>query len=810
MEKNKIEGGPHSHQPALGATGNSLHDAASIYFDQGIGVFLTDPVTGKGHDGHGEYDPITSMTDLRDSCFRHQDANLAVIVDTEDYNFLAIEISPNRHFPNLPEPLDQLDMNDTLAFEYPDGTRYHLFRGSGNDLSIKDLGIKVIQYCDPLLVAPSVIDGRPVKKVSSTDRIANVQEWLESIKDPKEPLTQLPPKTDQNPPPVENEKEEEAEPLCIADPSITPAVSSTTDPESKKNSMDCFISERLNSGYTKEATYEAVLTYGQQIGWEEPANKILNRVISIASEIIANATGLDYIYAYIQELAYFLMYLFVDEHDQPHVFQKDMGKVLPMADKAVVRYLGYHYLNIKGSMVKAKYIKDTIEMLDVKLRYEGEKITLSNRVAWKDGHIFFDMGNVNSIKISKTGWDIERSPVLFRRFGHQDIQLKPEPGGDVWKLFDYLNVEEEDRLLLMVYIISLFVPDIAHPLLHVWGEHGSAKSFLCTTINQICDPTSVTKLIANRKDLDLVQNLYKHYVTVYDNLSEISQQMSDIFCQACTGGTFNKRRLYTDSEDVVFRIKHAVILNSIEMVLMRQDLIDRSIILHLKRIPPTRRLQEAQVWKGFEDDKSAILGGIMDCLSRAMEIHATLPPMELPRMADFYQWGHAITQALGRDGEDFVKAYADNIAQQNASVRHNNTLCEAVIELMDDRELHESTVNVTLGKLKEIAEPKSTDTTFPKAAKDVVTHLKQIEPTLMEYGVTFEVGRRQGRGTPLTIRKDPRFASSGSPDSPEVWDCGEVSVAGVPSEADAAVFDSEELGWETDDLFEETGTGGGM
>ena len=152
----------------------------------------------------------------------------------------------------------------------------------------------------------------------------------------------------------------------------------------------------------------------------------------------------------------------------------------------------------------------------------------------------------------------------------------------------------------MVYVISLFVPDIAHPLLNVWGEHGSAKSFLCTAINQLCDPTSVTKLIINRNDKDLVQNLYKHYVTVYDNLSEITPQMSDIFCQACTGSSFNKRRLYTDLEDIVFRIKHAVIINSIEMLLMRQDLIDRSILLHLKRIPADSRRQEANLWAGFE------------------------------------------------------------------------------------------------------------------------------------------------------------------------------------------------------------------
>jgi hypothetical protein len=285
-------------------------------------------------------------------------------------------------------------------------------------------------------------------------------------------------------------------------------------------------------------------------------------------------------------------------------------------------------------------------------------------------------------------------------------------------------------------------------------------------------------MIINRNDKDLVQNLYKHYVTVYDNLSEITPQMSDIFCQACTGSSFNKRRLYTDSDDIVFRIKHAVILNSIEMLLMRQDLIDRSILLHMKRIPADRRLQEETLWTGFEADKPGILGGIFDCLVKAVAIYPDIHQMDLPRMADFYQWGYAITEALGIEGKKFVEAYANNVSKQNNCVRHNNTLCQAVIELMDGRELHESTVKATLEKLSDLAKPRSSDATFPIAPKDLAAHLGQIKPTLAEFGIEFIVGARQGKGTPLKITKVSDLASPASPVTPEPNELGEASEPG--------------------------------
>jgi hypothetical protein len=155
----------------LGTTGKTLFDAGAQYLDQGIGIFLSDPTSGKSLEGKSEYEPISDQSELLDHCKRNPTANLQIVIDTEDCNLLAVEISPEQIIGDLPELLDKLSPNDTLTFEHPDGTRYYLFRGSNAGPLAPSYGVKIIRYAEPLLVFPSRIEGRPVKQISDTSQI---------------------------------------------------------------------------------------------------------------------------------------------------------------------------------------------------------------------------------------------------------------------------------------------------------------------------------------------------------------------------------------------------------------------------------------------------------------------------------------------------------------------------------------------------------------------------------------------------------------------------------------------------------------
>ena len=115
--------------------------------------------------------------------------------------------------------------------------------------------------------------------------------------------------------------------------------------------------------------------------------------------------------------------------------------------------------------------------------------------------------------------------------------------------------------------------------------------------------------------------------------------MSDVLSQACTGGGFSKRQLYSDDEDVIYQVKRCMGINGINLLINKSDLMDRTILLHLDRIDSSSRKEEIELWKDFEKARPEIVGGIFDALVLAMKYYPDAKLPRLPRMADFARFG---------------------------------------------------------------------------------------------------------------------------------------------------------------------------
>jgi hypothetical protein len=109
-------------------------------------------------------------------------------------------------------------------------------------------------------------------------------------------------------------------------------------------------------------------------------------------------------------------------------------------------------------------------------------------------------------------------------------------------MFRSLNVADQDKLLVLVYVISCFIPDISHPIFHPHGAQGSAKTSLCNLIKKTVDPSSIEAIITPRDYNQLIQMIHHHYICLFDNISSLPGWMSDVLAMACTGGGFSKRQ----------------------------------------------------------------------------------------------------------------------------------------------------------------------------------------------------------------------------------------------------------------------------
>jgi hypothetical protein len=206
--------------------------------------------------------------------------------------------------------------------------------------------------------------------------------------------------------------------------------------------------------------------------------------------------------------------------------------------------------------------------------------------------------------------------------------------GSIARLRKYVNVEPDDLPLLIGWLTAALRPTGPHPILVITGEQGSAKSTLARICRLLVDPHS-TPLRAEPKDhRDLMVAALHGWVQAYDNLSAMPDWLSNGLCRLVTGGGISTRGLFTNHEEVVWSAHRPVILTSIDDIVRRPDVIDRSIFIQLRSIAPSRRRCEEDLWAEFTLDYPRIFGGLLDAVAAGMRLRPTVKLAELERMAE--------------------------------------------------------------------------------------------------------------------------------------------------------------------------------
>ncbi|WP_281183957.1 hypothetical protein [Trichlorobacter lovleyi] len=517
-----------------------------------------------------------------------------------------------------------------------------------------------------------------------------------------------------------------------------------------------YIFNQLETGVDKAVVLAGALEMNDKMDY--PASKA--EVLVLLEAVLATIDSAMDVERLFQKIVGRLI-LFQDDLSEPYFFCEGVPFKTP--SKHVEAWAKYQYFKVTKVLPPKDLVRETFDILYTVARFDSPQIRMFNRVGRKDAAIVYDLADKRYITATPQGWEIVPAYPLFRRFKHQQVQAEPVAGGNPWEVFDFLTVPEESRLLVMVYLISLFVPGIAHPILAVCGDQGAAKSFFCTVINRLVDPTLTEKIIQPKSERDLIQTLRQKFVTVLDNISIITPRVSDILCQVCTGGGVSYRQLYTDEGENIAQFRHAVIINSINLPIVNADLMDRSIILKLQRIKPEDRKPEQDLWDLFNEAHPRILGGIFDTLVKAMGIYHTLQVENLPRLADFAKWGYAIAEALGKNGEQFVTDFTENVKNQNEGVTEKNILCQTILSLMTDETAYLNTVADTHKALKAIAGQDAKDATFPKLPHNMREQLDRLRSTLLEHGITFQFFDRTKIGVKILFSRTGSPATSASP-----------------------------------------------
>ena len=99
-------------------------------------------------------------------------------------------------------------------------------------------------------------------------------------------------------------------------------------------------------------------------------------------------------------------------------------------------------------------------------------------------------------------------------------------------------------MLLAVWLVAAFIPDIPHPIPNFHGEKGAGKSVGQRVLRRLIDPSQAVTLAFASEIREVVQQLAHYYAPIYDNLDPLSPWLSDLLCRAVTGEGFTKRELF--------------------------------------------------------------------------------------------------------------------------------------------------------------------------------------------------------------------------------------------------------------------------
>jgi hypothetical protein len=426
------------------------------------------------------------------------------------------------------------------------------------------------------------------------------------------------------------------------------------------------------------------------------------------------------------------------------------------------RWLTHQYYRQHDKVPADQALKDALKLLEAQAQFEGEQVQAYRRLApYKDG-IILDLCDANwdCVKITKDGWEIIPIPTdvtLIRTRGMLELP-PPVREGNIDELWEFVNVSEKDRPLTTGWLLATLNPSGPYPIFVLQGEQGSAKSTSARNLRSLVDPHSTPLRSTPKSEHDLIIAASNSRVVCLDNLSGLSPGMSDALCRLATGGGFSTRELYTDDGEMLFEVQRPIILNGIDDIATRHDVLDRSLLISTPVIAPDKRRAEKGLKEAFEKAQPRILGALLDAVSCALRNQESTKLQELPRMADFAIWATAAEPALGLQPGEFMDAYAANRKEAIHLNLEQDSVAEAIKSLLVFGPIqgnYQKILNVLKDHVKQGAYD-SLPCDFPKAARGMSNRLKRLIPALRAEGIEVKINDRSHGKNHVEIR-DVKF-----------------------------------------------------
>lgn len=350
-----------------------------------------------------------------------------------------------------------------------------------------------------------------------------------------------------------------------------------------------------------------------------------------------------------------------------------------------------HDLDDGKAIASTSAVNDAVAHLRALTRRRGAVERIYRRVARVGDDAFYNLGDRRRVvHIEPGAWSIRDelpAGLNFRLSSTMAEQVAPAPAGTgaIEPLWDHLNVPEEDRPLVLAWLVhALLDSDAPHAALLLLGSQGAGKSTATRRLTDLVDPTSAHPTRKSSDERAWVIRAMSNWVLVVDNLSHMSAEFSDLLATTATGATVTYRKLYTNGQMVTATLLNPMILNGITVDGMRPDLRDRTVAIQLDRITEDRRRDAAALERRWTRDRPVVLGGLLDLAAKVLERDVLglidTSATGMARMTGYARALLAVDSLLGTDGYSVFLGHGHAAAAEAVSA---DPLLDALIRVVE-------------------------------------------------------------------------------------------------------------------------------
>ena len=412
-------------------------------------------------------------------------------------------------------------------------------------------------------------------------------------------------------------------------------------------------------------------------------------------------------------------------------------QVFSVNSKSFSDWVASRYYASKKSALSDASLKTTLSTLSGQAVYGGRMVEIHTRIAVTEEGYWLDLCNDNweAVLVNKDGWNVisGKSVPLFSRSNSMQAIPTPENGGSIDGLWDLVNIPEDDRLIVLAWLLECLRADTPHVVLEFVGEQGSAKSTSQKVLKMLIDPNIANLRAAPKKVEDVWIGAGNCHLMSFENISYLGQDYQDALCVLATGGAHATRSLYTNKEEAIIELRKPIILNGITVNVTAQDLLDRSV--HVELPPVEKRLQSKNVDDAFFKIYPQLVGALLDQFVAALKLldSIKISDQDKPRMLDFAYLGEAVFQAQGLAEGSFLYRYKSMRKKGVYRTIESSPIGFALLTYLQINTSGWTGQLINFLAQLSVHKPPG-ETNWPKSAKGMGDTLRRLSPALRTLG----------------------------------------------------------------------------